>query len=72
MDYYRGYMCLFSFQKRKQNEPVKFIKEIEMLRDTVKRKELSTSTEIESKSKEERMIRMTLVKEMRQDTDQVA
>ena len=51
-----------------------FIKEIEMLRNTVERKELSTLTEIEGESKEERkrMIRKTLVKGMRQDTGQVA
>ena len=42
-----------------------------MIKDTVERKELSTSTEIEGESKEERMIRKTLVKEMRQDTGKV-
>ena len=72
MDNYRGYMCLFSFQKQKQDEPVKYIKEIEMLGDTVERKELSTLTEIGGESKEERVIRKTLFKEMRQDTGQVA
>ena len=64
-------MYWFSLQKRKQEKPLQFIKEIEMLRDTVERKELSTSTEVEGESKEERMIRKTLVKEMRQDTGQV-
>ena len=64
-------MYWFSLQKRKQEKPLQFIKEIEMLRDTVERKELSTSTEIEGESKEERMIRKTLVKDMRQDTGQV-
>ena len=43
---------------------MKFIKEIEMLKDTDERKELSTSTEIEGKTKEERMIRKTLVKDI--------
>ena len=43
-----------------------------MLRDTVERKELSTLTEIEGESIEERVIRKTLFKEMRQDTGQVA
>ena len=64
-------MCLFSFQKQKWDEPVKFIKEIEMLKETVERKELSTSTEIEGKTREERMIRKMSVKDMRQDTSQV-
>ena len=43
-----------------------------MLKETVKRKELSTSTEVEGKSRKERMIRKMLVKDMRQDTGQVA
>ena len=64
-------MCLFSFQKPKRDEPVKLSKEIEMLQETVARKELSTSTEVEGETREERMIRKTLVKEMRQDTGQV-
>ena len=39
---------LFSFQKRKQSNPAKlFVKEIEMLKNTEDRKELSTSTEME-------------------------
>ena len=72
-----------SFQKPKRDEPVKktkwdqtvkLSKEIEMLQETVARKELSTSTstEVEGETTEERMIRKTLVKEMRQDTGQVA
>ena len=64
-------MCLFSFQKPKRDEPVKLSKEIEMLQETVARKELSTSTEFEGKTREERMIRKTLVKDMKQDTGQV-
>ena len=48
---------LFSFQKRKQSNPAKlFIKEIEMLKNTEDRKELSTSTEMEETS-QEKMIR---------------
>ena len=58
MDNYRGYLCLFSFQKQKQTEPVKLIRQAEI------EKELSTSTEIEGESKEERGIRKALVKEM--------
>ena len=68
-----------SFQKPKQDVPVKKPKwdepvklSIEMLKETVERKELSTSTEVEGETREERMIRKTLVKDMRQDTGQVA
>ena len=64
MDNYRGYLCLFSFQKRKQTEPAKFIRDAE--------KELSTSTEIEGESKEERGIRKALVKQMLSGKSQVA
>ena len=66
MDNYRGYLCLFSFQKRKQTEPVKLIREADI------EKELSTLTEIEGKSKEERGIRKALVKEMWSGKSQVA
>ena len=66
MDNYRGYLCLFSFQKRKQTEPVKLIREADI------EKELSTSTEIEGESKEERGIRKALVKEMWSGKCQVA
>ena len=59
-------------KKTKWDEPVKLSKEIEMLKETVARKELSTSTEVESETTEEKIIRKTLVKEMRQDTGQVA
>ena len=50
-------MCLFSFQKPKRDEPVKLSKEIEMLKETVERKEISISTEVEGESREERMMR---------------
>ena len=63
-------MYLFSFQKPKWDEPVKLSKEIEMLKETVERKELLTSTEVEGESREEKMIRKMLVKDMRQDTGQ--
>ena len=66
MDNYRGYLCLFSFQKRKQTEPVKLIREADV------EKELSTSTEIEGESKEERGIRKALVKQMWSGKSQVA
>ena len=42
-----------------------------MLKETVERKELLISTEVEGKSREERMIRKTLVRDIRQDTGQV-
>ena len=58
-------------KKAKQDDPVKLSKEIEMLKETEERKELSTSTEVEGETREERMIRKTLVKNMRQDTGQV-
>ena len=64
--------CDEPVKKTKWDEPVKLSKEIEMLKETVARKELSTSTEVEGKTTEKRMIRKTLVKEMRQDTGQVA
>ena len=42
-----------------------------MLKETVERKELLTSTEVEGDTREERMIRKTLVKDIREDTGQV-
>ena len=66
MDNYIGYLCLFSFQKQKQTEPVKLIREADI------EKELSTLTEIEGESKEERGIRKALVKEMWSGKSQVA
>ena len=63
MDNYRRYLCLFSFQKRKQPEPAKLIKDVQ--------KELSSSTEVEGESKEERVIRKALVKEMWSGKSQV-
>ena len=65
MDNYRGYLCLFSFQKPKQSAPAKLIREPDV-------QELSTSTEIEGESKEERGIRKALVKEMWTGKSQVA
>ena len=66
MDNYRGYLCLFSFQKRKQTEPTKLIRDADI------QKELSSSTEIEGESKEERGIRKALVKQMLSGKSQVA
>ena len=66
MDNYIGYLGLFSFQKRKQNEPAKLIRDADI------QKELSSSTEIEGESKEERGIRKALVKQMLSGKSQVA
>ena len=66
LDNYRGYLCLFSFQKRKQTESAKLIRDADI------QKELSSSTEIEGESKEERGIRKALVKEMLSGKSQVA
>ena len=65
MDNYGGYLCLFSFQKWKQSAPVKLVREEDV-------QELSTSTEIEGETKEERGIRKALVKEMWTGKSQVA
>ena len=52
-----------SFQKRKQPVPRKvmqelpLVKEIEMLKETVQRKELSTSTEVKGEGEEDKMVR---------------
>ena len=66
---------MFSFQKRKQAVPRKVMQglpqEIEMLKETVQRKELSTSTEVEGEGKEEKMMRRADPGAVRQDTKEV-
>ena len=68
---------MFSFWKRNQPVPRKvmqglpFIKEIEMLKETVQRKELSTSTEVEGEGEEEKMTRRADPGAVRQDTKEV-
>ena len=47
------------------------IKEIEMLKETVQRKELSTSTEVEEEGEEEKMMRRANPGAVRQDTKEV-
>ena len=47
------------------------IKEIEMLKETVQRKELSTSTEVEGEGEEEKMVRRADPGAVRQDTKEV-
>ena len=47
------------------------IKEIEMLKETVQRKELSTSAEVEGEGKEEKMMRRADPGAVRQDTKEV-
>ena len=68
---------MFSFQKRKQAVPRKvmqglpLVKEIEMLKETVQRKELSTSTEVEGEGEEGKMMRRADPGAVRQDTKEV-
>ena len=68
---------MFSFQKRKQPVPRKvmqglpLVKEIEMLKDTVQRKELSTSTEVEGEEEQAKMVRRADPGAVRQDTKEV-
>ena len=47
------------------------VKEIEMLKETVQRKELSTSTEVEGEREEEKMMRRADPGAVRQDTKEV-
>ena len=68
---------MFSFQKHKQPVPRKVIhglplvKEIEMLKKTVQRKELSSSTEVQGEGEEEKMMRKADPGAVRQDTKEV-
>ena len=47
------------------------VKEIEMLKKTVQRKELSSSTEVEGEGEEEKMMRKADPGAVRQDTKEV-
>ena len=47
------------------------VKEIEMLKESVQRKELSTSTEVEGEGEEEKMMRRADPGAVRQDTKEV-
>ena len=47
------------------------VKEIEMLKDTVQRKELSTSTEVEGEEEQAKMVRRADPGAVRQDTKEV-
>ena len=68
---------MFSFQKCKQPVPRKvmqglpLIKEIEILKETVQKKELSTSTEVEGEEEEAKMRRWADPGAVRQDTKEV-
>ena len=68
---------MFSFQKRNQPVPGKvmqglpLVKDIEMLKETVQRKELSTSTEVEGEGEEEKMTRRAGPGAVRQDTKEL-
>ena len=63
---------MFYFKKRKQDQPLKFIKEVEMLKETADRRELSTSTEMEGEGPEEKMMRRATGQPTRQDTKTVS
>ena len=63
---------MFYFKKRKQDQPLKFIKEVEMLKETADWRELSTSTEIEGEGPEEKMMRHATGQPTRQDTKTVS
>ena len=63
---------MFYFKKHKQDQPLKFIKEVEMLKETADLRELSTSTEIEGEGPEEKMIRRATGQPTRQDTKTVS
>ena len=63
---------MFYFKKRKQDRPLQFIKEVELLKETETRKELSTSTEVEGEGVEDRMVRRATGKPTRQDTKTVS
>ena len=68
---------MFSFQKRKQPVPRKvmqglpLVKEIERQKETVQRKELSTSTQVKGEKEEEKMMRRADPGSVRQDTKEV-
>ena len=63
---------MFYFKKRKQDQPLKFIKEVEMLKETADRRELSTSTEMEGEGPEEKTMRRATGQPTRQDTKTVS
>ena len=63
---------MFYFKKHKQDQPLKFIKEVEMLKETADRRELSTSTEIEGERPKEKMLRRATGQPTRQDTNTVS
>ena len=63
---------MFYFKKRKQDQLLKFIKEVEMLKEIEDRRELSTSTEIEGEGHEEKMMRCATGQPTRQDTKTVS
>ena len=65
-------LTLFYFKKRKQDRPLQFIKEVELLKETETRKELSTSTEVEGEGVEDRMVWRATGKPIRQDTKTVS
>ena len=63
---------MFYFKKRKQDQPLKFIKEVEMLKETAERRELCTSTEIEGEGPKEKMKKRATGQPTRHDTKTVS
>ena len=63
---------ILSFQKRKQDKPLQFIKEVELLRQTEDRKELSTSSSTIEDPQEKMMRRAQGKTPMRQSTKSVS
>ena len=63
---------IHSFQKRKQDKPLQFIKEVELLRQTEDRKELSTSTSTIEEPQEKMMRRAQGRTPTRQSTKNVS
>ena len=63
---------MFYFNKCKQDQPLKFIKEVEMLKETADQRELFTSTEMEGEGPEEKMMRCATGQPTRQDTKTVS
>ena len=64
-------MFLFLFTKCKQDQPVQFIKETELLRQMEDRKELSTSTKVRGEGKK-KIKRRAQGEPTRQDTKDVS
>ena len=68
-----GFISCRLFQKRKEGKPTKFVEEEKMIKETVDRKDLSTScSTIEGEGPEEKMIRKTSKATVRQPVKEVS